>query len=128
PLAVDGAPVSSTRIRELLLAGAVEEAAALLSRPHRLRGAVVRGDGRGRTLGFPTANVAAGPVLRPPSGVYAVRVGLDDADALRPAVANLGTRPTFGDGDAPTLEVHLLGFAGDLYGRRIAVDLDRKST
>lgn len=122
PLAIGGAPVSSTRIRELLLAGQVEEAAVLLSRPHRLRGEVVRGDGRGRGLGFPTANVAAGPTLRPPSGVYAVRVGLDDEEADRPAVANLGTRPTFGAGEAPTIEVHLLDFAGDLYGRRVAVD------
>jgi len=122
PLSVHGAPVSSTRIRELLLAGDVEEAAALLSRPHRLRGEVVAGDRRGRQLGFPTANVAVGPVLRPPSGVYAVRVGLDHEEATRPAVANLGTRPTFGDGDAPTVEVHLLDFSGDLYGRRVAVD------
>lgn len=123
PLMVGGEAVSSTRIRGLLLAGAVEEAAALLSRPHRLRGVVVAGDQRGRQLGFPTANVRDGEVLRPPSGVYAVRVGIDDEPAERPAVANLGTRPTFGGGEEPTLEVHLLDFTGDLYGRRLAVDL-----
>jgi riboflavin kinase/FMN adenylyltransferase len=115
-----GAVASSSRIRHLVRDGAVAEAATLLTRPHRLRGTVVHGDARGRTLGFPTANIAIETMLRPAVGVYAVRVDLGDG-AIRPAVANFGKRPTFG-GETEVLEVHLLDFDGDLYGRGIAVD------
>lgn len=113
---LEGTVVSSSRIRQLVRAGEVAEAARLLTRPHRLRGEVVRGDRRGRQLGFPTANVAVETPLQPARGVYAVR--LDG----RAAVANLGVRPTF-EGGATVLEVHVLDVDEDLYGTQVAVDL-----
>jgi len=120
PLIGDEAPISSTRVRALVAAGEVEQAAAALGRPHELRGTVVPGDGRGRTLGFPTANVALDPGLAVPgNGVYAVRAGRP-GEPLQPGVANVGTRPTFGGGEAG-LEVHLLGETGDLYGTTLRV-------
>jgi riboflavin kinase/FMN adenylyltransferase len=118
PLLLDGRPLSSSRIREALGAGDVAEAARLLGRPHEVEGPVVHGDARGRQLGFPTANVVPEHGLVPPGGVYAVRVELDGVE--RPAVANLGTRPTF-DGHRLALEVHVLDWTGDLYGRSLRV-------
>jgi riboflavin kinase/FMN adenylyltransferase len=121
----DGAPVSSSRVREAVRSGALAGAADLLGRPFSFVGTVIPGDARGRTLGFPTANVwpepggkAGATALLPPDGVYAVRVRVDGADL--PGVMNLGTRPTF-DGEARRAEVHLLDFAGDLYGQRVEV-------
>ncbi len=112
----DGTAVSSSRIRAALDQGDVAAAAALLGRPHRLVGTVVRGERRGHTLGFPTANVAFDARLLPPApGVYAVRTPLGGG------AANLGVRPTF-QGSELRLEVHLLDFAGDLYGTELAVD------
>jgi riboflavin kinase/FMN adenylyltransferase len=118
-----GAPVSSSRVREAVRSGALADAAALLGRPFSFVGTVVPGDARGRTLGFPTANVWPDPggksaALLPPDGVYAVRARVDGAQ--RPGVMNLGTRPTF-DGEARRAEVHLLDFDGDLYGQRVEV-------
>ncbi len=114
--------ISSSRIRKLVLAGAVVEAAALLGRPHRLIGEVVHGDARGRTIGFPTANLAVRTPLLPPHGVYAVRAIVDGEPFG--GVMNLGIRPTFG---VPGLrvEVFLLDLppGTDLYGRDLAVDL-----
>ncbi|MCB9672032.1 MAG: riboflavin biosynthesis protein RibF [Alphaproteobacteria bacterium] len=109
-----GEPVSSSRIRELLLAGDVAAAAVLLARPHAIVGTVVRGDARGRELGFPTANLDVTTPLVPADGVYAVT-----CDG-RPAVANLGARPTFA-GASRSVEVHVLDFDGDLYGREVTV-------
>jgi riboflavin kinase/FMN adenylyltransferase len=111
-------PISSTRIRELLLAGDVRAAARLLGRLYRLQGAVVGGAQRGRQLGFPTANVQppAGRLL-PAPGVYVGQATIEEG--TWPAVANLGSRPTFDD-PRPLLEVHLLDYAGDLYGRVLA--------
>lgn len=117
-----GAPISSSRVRRLVAEGAVEEAARLLGRPHVLSGTVVKGDQRGRTLGFPTANVLAETELLPAHGVYAVRARIDDAPEARPAVMNLGLRPTV-DGRRLSIEVHLFDFAGDLYGRTMRVDV-----
>lgn len=122
---VDGAPVSSSRIRKLVAAGEVEAAAALLGRPHRLRGEVVHGDHRGRTIGFPTANVANRVELLPAPGVYAVRVGVGGAEAALPGVANVGLRPTF-SGTEPRVEVHLLAGGRDLYGAELTVELVRR--
>jgi len=120
PLVGGQAPVSSTRIRALVAAGDLAGAAAALGRPHEVRGAVVAGEGRGRRLGFPTANVAVPAQLAlPPGGVYAVQAGPRGA-SLRPGVANLGTRPTFG-GAGLSLEVHLLEPPGDLYGATLRV-------
>lgn len=113
----DDDPVSSTRIRQLLMAGQAEEAAALLGRPHEVRGAVVKGDGRGRQLGYPTANIEVPPdILVPGDGIYAGWYERPSGE-IHPAAISIGRRPTFHSG-APfsVLEAHLLDFDGDLYG------------
>lgn len=125
PIRLDGEIVSSTLIRRLLAAGAVERARAALGRCYQVRGMVVRGAGRGTGLGFPTANVR--PELEPlvRFGIYRVTVSDPDPGArLVPgtaAVAFYGTRPTFDDDRRPWLEVHVPGFSGDLLGRRLHV-------
>ena len=114
--------VSSTEIRKLLLSGAVEEAARLLGQHHLIEGRVVRGDGRGRQIGIPTANVDYPAVLIPENGVYACRVQIGGRDGRRyPAVTNIGNRPTF-DKKQVTLETHLLDWEGDIYGKSIRVE------
>jgi riboflavin kinase/FMN adenylyltransferase len=116
------APVSSTRIRELLSEGEVVEAAELLGRAHEVRGRVVRGDRRGADLGFPTANVAVPAEIQlPADGVYAGWFLRPDGNA-HPSAISLGTRPTFFEDTAPSvLEAHLLDFDGDLYDERARV-------
>lgn len=111
---------SSSAVRRLLTEGEVRAAAELLGRDYSVAGRVVVGKRRGRTIGFPTANVR--PRVEPllPDGVYAVRVV--DGEAARPGVANLGTSPTFGDLVRRSLEAHVLDFAGDLYGRTVRVE------
>jgi riboflavin kinase/FMN adenylyltransferase len=113
---------SSTRVRERLLAGDPKGAQAILGRPFEIEGRVAMGDKRGRTIGFPTANLRLGPYLRPAGGVYAVRASSDDGGAWLDGVANLGQRPTFGGTDL-LLETFLFDFSGDLYGRRLRVRL-----
>jgi riboflavin kinase/FMN adenylyltransferase len=114
-----GGTISSTRIRDLVTAGAVGRATALLGRPHAVRGVVVEGDRRGRTIGFPTANLAVDPeVALPANGVYAARV--DWLGDRYEGVTNVGVRPTFG-GLALVVETHLLDFDGDLYGETLDV-------
>ncbi|BCX19763.1 MAG: riboflavin biosynthesis protein [Geminicoccaceae bacterium] len=124
PVEVEGERCSSTIIRTHLEAGRVDRAARLLGRPHEVEGIVRPGDRRGRTLGFPTANLAPRParVQLPAAGVYAVtaRIPGEPASRWHPAVANLGRRPTF-DGEGLRLEVHLLDGEHALYGRRLAV-------
>lgn len=120
PVMREGEIYSSTRIRESLRAGWVSEASELLGHSWEIEGAVELGDQRGRTIGFPTANVALGEHLRPRFGVYAVRVLVDKV--WRDAVANLGRRPTFGKVQE-NFEVHLFDFAGDLYGKTLRVEL-----
>ena len=120
PLKLNGETVSSSRIRQLVAEGAVVEASTLLGCPHRIRGEVVPGDARGRTIGFPTANLQTPAELTPARGVYAVRARCEDG-RWHPGVANLGTRPTF-DGHGFLIEVHLLDFHGDLYGQTLEVD------
>ena len=125
-VAEDGTEViSSTRIREHLVAGRPADAARLLGRAWEIDGRVEHGDARGRTIGFPTANVMLADYLRPAAGVYAVRVGIERADGTEwhNGVANIGTRPTVGGTDL-RLEAHLLDFAGDLYGAHLRVALD----
>jgi riboflavin kinase/FMN adenylyltransferase len=117
----DGAPVSSTLIRQALVAGNPREAARLLTRPFAIRGAVQHGDKLGRTIGYPTANVDMGKYLRPAYGIYAVRGRLSDGRVLNGA-ANLGIRPTF-DPPKELLEPHFFDFAEDLYGQEIEVEL-----
>lgn len=116
----EGVPVRSTVIRALLNEGHVGSAARLLGRPFRLPGTVVPGDQRGRTIGFPTANLAiADELVVPGSGVYAVRVRYDETSHL--GVVNVGNRPTFG-GATSVVEAHLLDYRGDLYGKNLEVD------
>jgi riboflavin kinase/FMN adenylyltransferase len=115
-LTVDGVTVSSTEIRAALQRGEVERAARLLGRAYSLPGTVVAGEGRGRTLGFPTANLEVDRPPLVPAGVYACHARL--AGALHPAVVNVGVRPTFG-GQTLAVEAHLLDFKGDLYGARM---------
>ncbi|HTO53524.1 MAG TPA: bifunctional riboflavin kinase/FAD synthetase [Myxococcota bacterium] len=119
-----GEDVSSTRIREALARGDVGEARLCLGRAYTVWGRVVLGEQRGRTLGFPTANLASENEILPANGVYATRVRLFGPDARRPdgkslaAVTNIGTRPTFEPGKV-SVETHLLDFDGDLYGKRL---------
>lgn len=113
---------SSTGVREALKAGDPEGAARILGRPFAIDGRVRRGDARGRTIGFPTANLELDGYMPPAFGVYAVRV-FGARDGAVSGVANLGVRPTIGGDPAPRLEVHLFDFAGDLYGKRLVVEL-----
>ncbi len=117
-------PVSSTRVRELIAEGDVGGAALLLGRAHQVRGRVEHGDGRGRDLGFPTANVAVpAEIAVPADGVYAAWYRTPDGER-RPACVSVGSRPTFyRDGGPQLLEAHLLDFSGDLYGQPARVDL-----
>jgi riboflavin kinase/FMN adenylyltransferase len=110
--------VSSTRVRRLLAEGRVDEAGALLGRVYAVEGVVVQGRRRGRELGFPTANLATENELIPPHGVYASIVTIDGVQHA--AVTNIGTRPTFGE-TGSTIESHILGDVGDIYGRSIRV-------
>jgi riboflavin kinase/FMN adenylyltransferase len=109
--------VSSTRIRRLVSEGRVDEAGALLGHHYFLDGEVVPGAGRGRGLGFPTANLCTDNELSPPSGVYATTVTIDGV--VRAAITNVGLRPTFGDLTTPAIETHVFDFDRDLYGTRI---------
>ncbi len=139
----DRGTFSSTRVREAIAAGDLDAASAVLGRPHAISGAVVRGDQRGRTIGFPTANLAEVKEALPPFGVYAVAVDRvmrsgDDrsagstpdssaspprSEAIAGGVANIGVRPTVKEGAPPSIEVHLFDFDGDLYGAELRVHL-----
>src|SRR5690606_28828038 len=120
PVLVDGARVSSTRIRAALTAGDFQAAARLIGAPYAISGRVVRGRQLGRTLGFPTANLRFGGKTPALSGNHATWVDGVGGDPW-PAVSSFGTRPTV-DGVEPLLEAHLFDFDGDLYGRRISVE------
>ena len=123
PVAIGGTMVSSTLIRQAVESGDLEAARRFLGREYSVLGTVIRGDGLGKTLGFPTANLAAHNEQFPPDGVYAVRV-LAGSQAV-PGVANIGTRPTTKTNGEKLLEVHLIGFSGDLYGRDIETEFLR---
>ncbi len=120
----EGVPVRSTVIRALLREGHAIAAGRLLGRSYRLAGTVVPGDQRGRTIGFPTANleISEGTVV-PGSGVYAVRILFDDRS--HPGVVNIGRRPTFG-GTEYVVEAHVLDYSGDLYGQMIGLDFVKR--
>ena len=124
PVLSGDVPVSSSRIRRALLARDVEGARGGLGRPYSIRGLVIRGDGRGRSLGFPTANlwVPVNGKLIPPPGVYAVRAGVRRGS--HGGAIHIGPRPTF-TGSRPTIELHLLDFEGDLYGEEVRVEFIR---
>ena len=131
-LEVSGSVVSSTRLRGLLAEGRLAEAKRLIGRPYAVIGNVVRGDQRGRDLGYPTANLAFDqPVALPSDGIYAVRASWGGSDPLNPSrrasgVASLGVRPTFEGGGARILEVHLFDLDEDLYGERLRVEFVRR--
>jgi riboflavin kinase/FMN adenylyltransferase len=111
--------VSSTRVRRLIAEGRVDEAGALLGHQYYIDGAVVRGDARGRTLGFPTANLCTENELLPPHGVYATTAAIDDV--VRPAVTNVGVRPTVDQSGRTSIETHIFDFDRDVYGATIRV-------
>jgi riboflavin kinase/FMN adenylyltransferase len=115
-------PLSSTRIRRALQDGYPERATAELGRPWAIRGIVSHGDKRGRTIGFPTANVPLGRHLEPARGVYAVTARLADGGTHK-GVANIGRRPTVNEGTESRLEVNLFDFSGDIYDTEITVAL-----
>lgn len=122
PVSVEDRTISSSRIRRALADLDVRDARACLGRPYAVTGVVVRGEGRGQELGFPTANlhVSDRDKLVPPPGVYAVR-GLLRKGGRHPGALHIGPRPTF-RGSPPTIELHLIGFEGDLYGEEIRVE------
>ncbi len=122
PVADVEGPISSTRIRRALRDGYPERAASLLGRHWTIRGAVAHGDKRGRTIGFPTANIPLGRHMEPARGVYAVSVRLPDGREHK-GVANLGRRPTVSEGPESRVEVNIFDFDGDLYGAELCVAL-----
>lgn len=119
PVMHDGERISSTRIRQAIRDGNLDSAAGMLGRPYVVCGTVVEGRKLGRTIGFPTANLATGDAQLPPDGVWAVRARLTD-DREMTGVANLGLRPTV-EGETRKLEVHLFDFSEDLYGQELEI-------
>jgi len=122
PVEAAGGIASSTRVREALRAGDTATAQAILGRPWAIDGIVSKGDQRGRVLGFPTANLPLGDILRPRAGVYAVTAQLESGET-RKGVANIGKRPTVG-GTEERLEAHLFEFDRDIYGQRLIVEIN----
>ena len=119
--------VKSTAIRRLIAAGEVSDAARLLGRDFSVRGVVVRGQRRGRELGFPTANLDVPPgFVIPADGIYATWARVEGSETPRMAATSIGTRPTFDDGDNRTVEAFLLDFAEDIYGRRVRLHFARR--
>jgi riboflavin kinase/FMN adenylyltransferase len=124
-ITVDEGDVNSTRIRQLLAEGEVERSARMLGRPYSVRGVVVRGEARGRGLGFPTANLAPENEVLPAAGVYAgtlrlLDAGDPDVGSQLQVVTNVGRRPTF-QGEVLRAEAHAIEWSGDLYGRRVEI-------
>ncbi len=120
PVTVEGAVVSSTRMRELIAAGEMRTVARLLGRNHFLSGTVVHGRERGRTIGFPTANLDSATECLPPDGVYATRVVLPDGAFA--SITNIGMRPTFAE-PARTIEAHIFDFDRDIYGAKVRLEV-----
>lgn len=118
-----GLRFSSSKVREALANGDVREAATLLGLPYRITGTVVHGHQIGRQIGFPTANLqpASADKIRPKGGVYAVSARMDDG-SVWPAMVNIGCRPTVDDTPTVSLEAHVIGYEGDLYGRALTID------
>jgi riboflavin kinase/FMN adenylyltransferase len=119
PVLIDGEVVSSSRVRMALLDGKVDVASKLLDRPYAITGTVVTGAMRGRTIGFPTANLDGVETIVPGVGVYAMRVNVNGQ--AWPAAANVGPNPTFGE-DRRKIELHLIGFTGYLYGEQLTAE------
>jgi len=123
PVLHEGTRISSSRIREAIQKGNLDEASAMLGRPFTLLGRVVTGDGRGKEIGFPTANLKTEDECLPPDGVFAGRALLPETKSYIAAI-NLGTRPTFGGRDR-RIEAHLIGYSGDLTGAEIDLEFHR---
>ncbi|GAA4033625.1 bifunctional riboflavin kinase/FAD synthetase [Sphingomonas rosea] len=121
PVTIDGQPVSSSRIRRAIAEGDTATATRLLTRPFAIQGVVQHGDKRGRTMGYPTANMVLGDYQRPAYGIYAVTARLPDGTEVA-GVANAGVRPTF-EPPVELLETFLFDWSGDLYGQEIEVAL-----
>jgi riboflavin kinase / FMN adenylyltransferase len=119
PVEMDGQVVSSSRIRQSIIEGRMDDARQMLGRPYRIRGEVVRGAGRGTKLGYPTANITRIDTLLPPDGIYAGRAWIDQSSY--PAAVSIGSNPTF-DETALKFEAYLLDFNGDLYDKRLQID------
>ena len=119
PLEIDGQVISSSRVRQCLAGGQVDVAARLLGRPHRVRGQVTTGAGRGASLGFPTANLRGTDTVVPGDGVYAARTEMDGQSW--PVAAHIGPNATFGEVDR-SIEAHLIGFNGNLVGRSLELE------
>jgi riboflavin kinase/FMN adenylyltransferase len=132
-VSLDGKAVSSTRIREAIASGDLDRASQMLGRAYSLAGTVIRGDGLGRQLGFPTANLDVTGLALPPHGVYSIQAEIRLSSAVRPSssrhrgVLNVGVRPTLAN-PAPQLrvEAHLLDFHGDLYGQEMEIVIGEK--
>ena len=123
-VSLDGQPVSSTRIREEIRTGNVDEASQMLGRPYAICGTVIAGDKLGRKLGFPTANLDVAGLVLPPNGVYAAVIRHEGR--LYRAALNIGVRPTVAAGRQLRVEAHLLDFDGDLYGRELEMEIGEK--
>lgn len=122
-VSIHGLTCSSTKVREFALEGRVEGAEVLLGRPFELTGEVTRGAGRGRTIGFPTANLRPEGELIPKGGIYATRAHLlSEGGGSWPCALSIGTNPTFIEAGAQVVEAYLIGFDGDLYGRRLRLE------
>jgi riboflavin kinase/FMN adenylyltransferase len=120
----DNKIISSTRIRNFIKEGNIKAARRLLGRCHEIEGEVIKGDQRGRTIGFPTANIKLENSINPARGVYAIRVGISNGirTIWHNGIANFGIRPTF-NGDTPLLEVHIFDYTGNLYEKKLRVAL-----
>ena len=129
PVSVGGLTCSSTKVREFVLEGRMDGAALLLGRPFEVSGVVVRGAGRGRALGVPTANLQPEGELLPKVGIYAGRATVSPGGAgpglQRPCALSVGTNPQFSAGGAVSVEAHLIDFEGDLYGQHVRIDVVR---
>lgn len=124
PVELDGLLVSSSLIRRMILDGRIEDAAHFLGHPVSVYGEVVRGSGRGTSLGYPTANILPENETLPPSGVYASEAVLEDG-SRHLSVTNIGVRPTFSDTEQKVAEIYILDFDRSLYGERIEVELNK---
>jgi riboflavin kinase / FMN adenylyltransferase len=120
PVERDGIVVSSTQVRQLINTGEMKRAGAFLGRPHFLSGSVEHGRERGRTIGFPTANIRSRTECLPADGVYATRIVLEEGSY--PSITNIGMRPTFGEPER-TIETHIFNFNRDIYGRKVKLEI-----
>ena len=126
PIDIDGLRVSSSLIRRLIVEGNITEASNCLGHPYSIAGSVAHGFQEGRRIGFPTANIVpeSAEKLVPGNGVYATRVSVEGGEWM-PAMLNIGTNPTF-QRQQTTIEAHIIGFEGDIYGRKVRVEFGRK--